>query len=109
MIIDGKHVENPEVLIARQLERGGRSAPAIEFIRWRLDQLKAELWDDAEFWGIPHKDIALSRAEELAEARGVRNSFCAPRQARHGVSEFIGLQLIEDGSPLSVRKVDSQP
>lgn len=106
MIIDGKHVENPEVLIARQLERGGRSAPALEFIRWRLDQLKAELWDDAEFWGIPHKDIALSRAEELAEARGVRNLFCARYHSPDGSSDFDSLQQSEKSQAVSVGKVD---
>lgn len=67
--MNGFFIVNREVLVARALERGGRSAPGLDFIKWRYQQLKIDVWDDAEFWGIPHRDIALSRAAEIAEAR----------------------------------------
>lgn len=62
-------VVNPEVLIARELERGGRHATGLDFIRWRLAELRRETIDDGEFWGIDRHDIARSRAAQLAEER----------------------------------------
>jgi hypothetical protein len=71
VIIDGKKVLNDEVIIARRLEGAGRSVRDLAFIRWRVAELAADIADDAEFWGIDRRDIARSRAEQLATARGV--------------------------------------
>lgn len=68
-MIGWRVVVNPEVLIARVLERGGRHAPGLDFIRWRFAELRREVMDDAEFWGISSRDIARTRAEQIAAAR----------------------------------------
>ena len=84
-------VVNREVLVARELERGGRCAPGLDFIRWRYEQLKTEVWDDADFRAITHKDAALSRAAEIAEARGVPRDAAVPQTSArfHGVEDRI--------------------
>lgn len=76
--MNGFIVINPEVLVARQLERGGRFAPSLYFIKWRYAQLKEEVRDDAAFWGIPVRDICLTRAAQIAEARGVPRDASVP-------------------------------
>lgn len=99
----GFAVVNPEVLIARELERGGRFAPGLDFIRWRLAELRRELDDDAEFWGIPSTDIAASRARQLAEARrGASGRSGAAQTAPTQVPDVIekaegGLRARESG------------
>lgn len=70
MIIDGKTVLNPEVIIARRLESAGRSVRDLEFIRWRFQRLRLEVIGEAAYWEISFRDIARSRAEQLATARG---------------------------------------
>jgi hypothetical protein len=72
-MIIGFVVVNPEVLVARRIESTGRLAPALEIIRWRLEQLRTETTIEADFWGVLPCDVALTRAVRLAKARSNRS------------------------------------
>lgn len=81
--MNGFVIVNPEVLIARVLERGGRHAPGLDFIRWRLAELRRETIDDGEFWGIHRHDIARQRAAQLAEERLANKLRCLHSSIRN--------------------------
>jgi len=101
-------VINPEVLIARELERGGRYAPGLDFIRWRLAQLREEVRDDAEFWGIPRRDIALSRAAQLADARGLQTMHAMHGAALRTDSRSSAVSLVGGGQMANVESVKAR-
>ena len=92
-------VVNIEVLVARYFEQRGGHAPGLDFIRWRAEQLREEVADDAEFWGIPRRDIALTRAAQLAEVRLAagreskvpKQPLQFPEELRGPIAEFVPL------------------
>ncbi len=95
-------IVNPEVLVARRIERTGQAAPALEIIRWRLEQLELETIVEAHFWDVLPCDVALTRAVRLAKAREAYH----PPSAYHG--EAPGIIQAETRIDAAGAKVGSQ-
>lgn len=68
--MNGFVVVNPDVLIARRLERMGWPAPSLHFIAWRIAEIRAEVQGASLVWTRFHREIAAVRAKQLADARG---------------------------------------
>lgn len=62
-------VVNPEVVVARSLERVGRAVPSLDFIRWRLQCLRLEAAGEALRLDVPYQVVTRSRARQLAATR----------------------------------------